>query len=68
MVGSWQELEIMVYRSIKKKFSANVKHVRIGCLFGIWLIINGIIYWFSTLCWKGVICEDLRFGYRSDEY
>ena len=37
--------------------------IGIGCLFGIWFIINVIIYWFSTLCWKDVICEDLRFEY-----
>ena len=49
-------------------FLANVKHCGIGCLFGIWFIINGIIYWFSTLCWKDVICEDLIFEYLMDGY
>ena len=49
------------------KFLANNKHIGIGCLFGIWFIINGIIYWFFTLCWKDVIYEDLRFEYKTDK-
>ena len=53
---------------IDKISLAYVKHIRIGCLFGIWFIINGIIYWFSTLWWKDVICEDLRFECMVDVY
>ena len=34
---------------------AYVKHFGIGCLFDILLIINGIIYWFSTLWWKEIM-------------
>ena len=49
------------------KFFANNKHIGIRYLFGIWFIINGIIFWFSTLWWKDVICEDLRFEYTMDE-
>ena len=30
------------------KFLANNKHIRIGCLFGIWFIIKWIIFWFSA--------------------
>ena len=53
---------------VDKKILAHVKHIGIGCLFGIWFIINEIIYRFFILCWKDVICEDLRFEYLMDGY
>ena len=53
---------------VDKIYLAYIKHIGIGRLFDIWFIINGIIYWFFTLYWKDVVCEDLRFDYRMDGY
>ena len=59
-------MEILVFKSIKISL-AYAKHFGIECLFGIWFIVNEIMFWFFTLwlerCYKWGLKIWISYGW-----